>query len=128
MKVRGAGPQDAQMYADWLQSTKGNLYDPNVYKYPTCTTLVVEDSGHQVIINSFQATMMVEALAVKPGLDPQSEAQALRSLMDKWKEIAAFTGIKEIYFICADERIGRFVTKPKRGWKKVTQPVYRVKL
>ena len=126
MTVRGAGPQDAQTYADWLQSTPSNLYDPAVYQYPTCTTLVVEHKNEPVLMNSFQGTMTIESLAVRPGLSKLREAAALSELSEAWRKIAAETGIKEIYFTCADERVGQFVEG--RGWERLKTPVYRYKL
>lgn len=125
MTVRGAGPQDAQMYADWLQSTPSNLYDPAVYDYPTCLSLVVEKS-EPVLMNSSQAALIWEALAVKPGLSRLDEARALKALETAWRNIATATGIKEMYFTCADERVGKFVTK--HGWERLPHPVYRIKL
>ena len=126
MNVRGAGPQDAQNYADWLQSTPSNLYDPAVYQYPTTTTLVVEHKDEPVLMNSFQGTMTIESLAVKPGLSKLKEAAALNELFEAWQRIAAKTGIKEIYFTCADPNVGAFVEG--RGWERLKNPVYRVKL
>ena len=126
MTVRAAGPQDAQIYADWLQSTPSNLYDPAVYEYPTLTTLVVEHKNAPQLINSFQAAMVIESLAVKPGLSRLREAASLNELFKAWQTIASQTGIKEIYFTTADERIGKFVEG--RGWERLKCPVYRVKL
>lgn len=124
--VRGAEPKDAQTYADWLQATPSNLYDPAVYKYPTTVTLVVEKNDEPQLMNSFQGAMVIEALAPKPGLSPLQEARALNQLFQAWRAIAAKTGIKEIYFTTADNRVGNFVEG--RGWERLKHPVYRCKL
>jgi hypothetical protein len=96
MKVRAAEPRDSHQYPDWLQNTPGNLYDPKVYEYPTCTTLVAEDSRGPALTNSFQEILTIEALAPRPGLSPMQEAKALSKLFDAWRKIAQELGIREI--------------------------------
>jgi hypothetical protein len=130
MNVRGAGPQDAQLYADWLQATPDNLYDPTVYQYPTCVTLVVEHKEQPVLINSSHAVLMMEALAPKPGLGKLREAAALNQLFDKVKELANQLGVKEVWFGCKDASLDKFLMDEdhNRGFEKVNYPVYRFKL
>lgn len=127
ISVRAAIAADAPLYADWLQAASDiNLVDPGVYSYPTCNTLVVEKADEPILINSFQAVLVMEALAPKPGLSPMDEARALRKLFDKIEEIAHATGIKEVYFGCKDPRVDGFVTR--HGFEKLSFPVYRTKL
>jgi hypothetical protein len=130
MNVRGAGPEDAQTYADWLQSTPSNLYDPAVYKYPTTTTLAVEHKDSVVLLNSFHGVLVMEAIAHKPGLSPLRKAAALNHLFNKIKEVAATLGIKEIWFGCKDASLDEFLMDEDHayGFEKLKYPVYRFKL
>ena len=126
MIVRAAKPEDADTYVKWLQETKGNLLDQGVYQYPTCQTLVVEKAGKPELMNSFQAVLVMEALAPRPGIYPSQEARALNELFEKIKQVARDAGIKEIMFGCADERLGKFIEG--RGFERLNFPVFRFKV
>ncbi len=125
--VRPAKPEDAQMYFDWLKAASEiNLVDPAAYSYPTCNTVVIEKDGDPVLMNSFHLTLMMEALAPKPGLPPMDEARALKTLFDSVKKVAEASGVKEIWFGCSDERVIRFATR--HGIEQVKFPMLRMKL
>lgn len=127
MSVRNANPEDAATYAGWLQESEHiNLVDRGVYEYPTCNTLVVEHKEQPVLINSFHAVLVMEALAPKPGLPPLREAWALNELFERIKEIGRRLGIKEIMFGCKDERLEKFIEE--RGFEKLSFPFFRFKL
>lgn len=125
--VRAAEPRDAKNYADWLKAAEDiNLVDRSVYSYPTTNTIVVEKDGEPVLMNSFQAVLVMEALAPKPGISPMDEARALKELFEGVKRIAAGTGVKEIMFACKDPRVIKFVEK--HGGEVLSVPVLRFKL
>lgn len=125
--VRGAEPRDAKNYADWLQAAEDiNLVDRGVYSYPTTNTVVVEKDGEPVLMNSFQAVLVMEALAPKPGISPMDEARALKELFAGIKRVAEATGVKEIMFACKDSRVIKFVEK--HGGEVLSVPVLRFKL
>lgn len=126
MSIRAAQIDDAATYAAWLKEAQDiNLVDRKVYEYPTCQTLVVERDG-PVLMNSFHAVLVMEALAPKRGLTPLQEARALNELFEKVKEVAKATGIKEIMFGCKDERLAKFIEG--RGFERLSFPVFRFKL
>jgi hypothetical protein len=126
-QARSAKPDDAQMYFDWLKEASSiNLVDTEVYGYPTCNTIVVEKDEEPILINSFHAVNMMEALAPKPGLSPKDEARALRELYDAVRRIAVFTGVREIWFACIDNRLKKFIEK--QGFEQVMTPVYKIKV
>lgn len=125
--IRPAVPGDAKAYFDWLLAASGkNLVDTRVYDYPTCQTIVVEGDGEPELINSFHATITMEALAPKPGIEPKDEARALRALYTAVRAVAIGSGVREIWFTCADETLEKFILK--KGWEKVSTPVYRMKV
>lgn len=128
MSVRIAKPEDAATYTSWLfNSIDVNLLsDLEVYKYPTCQTLVVERKEQPLLMNSFHAVFVMEALAPKPGLTPLREAWALNELFEEIKAKARAAGVKEIMFGCKDERLGDFIKD--RGFERLNFPVYRYKL
>lgn len=126
-QARTAEPKDAQMYFDWLKEASSiNLVDTGVYSYPACNTIVVEADDEPVLMNSFHPVAMMEALAPKPGLSPKDEARALRELYDAVRRIAVFTGIREVWFSCIDNRLKKFIEH--QGFEQVTTPVYRIKV
>lgn len=124
--IRNAQPEDADTYASWLENTKDNLLDKDVYQYPTLQTLVVEKDGQPEIINSFHAVIVMEALAPRPGITPLAEARALNELFEKIKEVALAAGIKEVMFMCKDERLQKFIER--RGFERLNHPCYRFKV
>lgn len=127
MSVRNAKPEDAATYANWLEEAEHiNLVDRGVYEYPTTNTLVVEHKEQPLLINSFHAVLVMEALAPKPGITPLREAWALNELFEKIKETARRLGVKEIMFGCKDERLEKFIRE--RGFEKLNFPVFRFKL
>jgi len=125
--LRAAEPRDAQNYVDWLKAAADiNLVDTGVYSYPTTNTVVVEKDKQPVLMNSFQAVLVMEALAPKPGISPMDEARALKELFEGIKRVAEAAGVKEIMFACKDERVIRFVEK--HGGEKISVPVLRFKI
>lgn len=126
MTIRQAQAEDAEMYAAWLDNTKDNLLDKDVYQYPTLQTLVVEKEGKPDLINSFHAVLVMEALAPRPGITPLQEARALNELFEKVKEVARGAGIKEVMFMCKDERLQQFIER--RGFERLNHPCYRFKV
>lgn len=127
MSIRNAQPEDAAIYASWLQEAESiNLVDRGVYEYPTTQTLVVEHKEQPLLMNSFHAVLVMEALAPRPGLTPLREAWALNELFEKIKEKAKAVGVKEIMFGCKDQRLEDFIKE--RGFQKLSFPVFRYKL
>ncbi len=128
MSVRNANPEDAATYAGWLQEAEHvNLVDRKVYEYPTTQTLVVSDKqGSPLLMDSFHAVLVMEALAPRPGITPLQEARALNELFEKVKQIARDAGIKEIMFGCKDETLINFVRL--RGFEELPFAVLRYKL
>lgn len=125
--VRNVKPEDAATCASWLKEAENiNLVDRGVYEYPTTQTLVVEHKEQPLLMNSFHAVLVMEALAPRPGLTPLREAWALNELFEKIKEKARAAGVKEIMFGCKDERLEKFIKE--RGFEKLSFPVFRYKL
>lgn len=123
--IRTAEPSDAQTYMEWLKDASDiNLVDTEVYKYPTCNTVMVDKGSEPVLGNSFHLVMMLEALAPKPGIDPKDEARALRKLYEGVRNLARATGVREVWFTCVDERLHKFVEK--KGFERVNTPVFRM--
>lgn len=125
--VRAARPEDAAIYEWWLREAEDiNLVDRKVYEYPTCQTLVVEQNERPVLMNSFHAVLVMEALAPRPEITPLQEARALNELFEKVKQVARDAGIREVMFGCKDERLAKFIEG--RGFERLSFPVFRFKL
>jgi hypothetical protein len=124
MSIRAAEQRDAETYANWLTAAADiNLADPEVYKYPTCNTVVVERKGEAKLMNSFHLVLMVEALAPKPDISPMDEARALKELFGTIEEIAKASGVREVWFGCKDPRVEKFVQR--HGIEEVPYKMFR---
>lgn len=124
---RTAEPKDAPNYFDWLKAASAiNLVDTKVYEYPTCNTIVIDKGEEPVLMNSIHLVMVQEALAPKPGLEPRDEARALRELFTCIRNLALNTGIKEVWFSCADPTLEKYIER--KGFEKITVPTFRMKI
>jgi hypothetical protein len=127
IQARTAEPKDAKNYIDWLQMASDiNLVDWDVYRYPCLNTIVVDRADEPVLMNSFHPVLVMEALAPKPGLSPRDEARALVELYDAIRKVSLATGIREVMFQCADERLFPFIEK--RGFRRVNTPVFKMRV
>lgn len=124
---RTAEPKDAQNYWSWLLAASDrNLVDTKVYEYPTTNTIVVDKDNEPVLMNSFHLVLMQEALAPKPGISNKDEAIALLELFTCIHNLAEATGIKEVWFTCADPNLEQFILR--KGFEKIKTPVFRMKI
>jgi hypothetical protein len=113
-----------QQFADWALKTKDNLLDARVLFYPTTNVIVVKDeNGDPILFMPFQATVTLESLAVRPGIDPRQEALALRELFNGIKNVCQFTGVREVWFNCKDEQMIEFLKG--RGFEPLQSTVLR---
>jgi hypothetical protein len=87
---------------------------------------VVDKEGEPALMNSFQACIVMEALAPKPGISNRDEAMALKELFEGIRLIAEATGVKEVLFGCKDESLNQFVER--HGFERLSFPVFRFKL
>lgn len=118
-------PEDAKNYYDWLKAASDiNLVDTKVYQYPTCITIAVDADKEPVLMNSQHLVLQMEALAPKPGTDPKDAARALRELYNCVRNLANATGVREIFFTCADPTLEKFILR--KGFKKLKTPVYKM--
>ena len=115
----GTRQSDRDLFTKWTHSTENNLFDPKVVFYPTTNVVVVEketqdsDGGNHeiapILFTPFQAVVMLESLAPRPGLSPREMAAALSKFHEGIVNVCRVLKIREIYFICADDRIAEFV-------------------
>jgi len=126
LTVRFAEPGDSEKCAEYMSKTKGNLVDPEVFKYPTTNTLVVENGEEPELFFPFQAVLVVESLGVKPGLSAMEESKALNKAYIAIESLALNLGVREIMFLCNDETLIQFVER--RGFEKIKWTVMRRKV
>lgn len=105
---------DRDMFTEWVFGTPNNLFDQKVMFYPTTNTVVVEresEGGTQepIFFAPFQAVVMLESLAPRPGLTPREMAAALSEFHKGIVNMCRALRIREIYFVCADDTIAEFV-------------------
>lgn len=103
-----ARKEDRDLFTKWIHETPNNLWDPKVMFYPTTNVVMVENQGDPVFFAPFQAVIMLESLAPKPGLSPRMTAAALSKFIEGIVNICRQQRIREVYFICADDNLADF--------------------
>lgn len=99
---------DRDLFTKWIFSTPNNLFDQAVMFYPTTNTVIVEDGDEPVFFAPFQAVIMLESLAPKPGLPAKELAAALSAFHEGIVNVCSHMKIREIFFVCADEAVAEF--------------------
>ena len=77
-------------------------------------------------MNSVHLVLVQEALAPKPGISNKDEARALLELFTCIRNLALASGIKEVWFSCADPSLEQFILR--KGFEKISVPTFRMKL
>ena len=125
LKIKLAGAEDAAALLDWLTTTKRNLFDPNILKYPTLRTLCSYD-GQPIAYLPTQRALFLESLAVNPAASLMERAQAFRDLVKASELLASSDGIRELYMLCEDEDVLKVAEG--HGFERVPYPLVRMKL
>ncbi len=125
LKVKFAGLEDSEKLIEWLNATKGNLFDAAILKYPTLQTLCSYD-GEAIAYLPTQRALFLESLAVNPTASLMDRAQAFRDLVKNSQLVASSYGIKEIYMVCEDETVLKIAEG--HGFERIPWPVARMKL
>jgi hypothetical protein len=126
LKTRFATAEDAKEVVELLSNTNGNLYDQDILKYPSLRVLCAYNGAGPVVYLPSQCALILESLAVKPGVQPLEAAAAFRDLVKGYQPTASLLGIKEFYFICQDENV--IGLAERHGFERVSHPVLRMKL
>lgn len=123
LKMGYMRPEERETFIKWVNKTPGNLYDPGILNYPTLRVLT-SYNGEPVAFLPMQQALFLESLAVK---EPRIEnAQAFRDLVKGAEQHASSLGIRELYFLCRDERV--ISIAENHGFERVPYPLTRMKL
>ena len=125
-KLRYATPEDAPQITEWLNSTQGNLYDPDVLTYPTLRVLCAYNGNGPSVYLPAQTALVLESLAVKPGTPPIESARAFRDLVKGMELLASSLGVKELYFMCSDKNV--ISLAESHGFTRMENTCLRMKL
>ncbi|HWF03825.1 MAG TPA: hypothetical protein VHA06_09070 [Candidatus Angelobacter sp.] len=101
--------EDRDIFTEWVFNTPNNLFDQKVIFYPTTNTIMVERDGAPIFFGPFQLVVMLESLAPKPDISPREMAAALAKFHEGIVNVCRQMKLREVYFVCADERISQFV-------------------
>jgi hypothetical protein len=124
--VRPAEAKDAELFTEWAKaSAQINLFDPDVMSYPSTVTLVAHSDQPEVFM-PLQTTVTLESLAPRPGISPLTEAVALRELIHAAALMAHMAKVKELYFLCKDDRVIELAKR--HGFEELPFTTLRLKL
>jgi len=116
-----------QKYIDWLRAAEDiNLVDWKTLQYPSALHIAVEAEDEPVLITTVHPVIVIEALAPKPGVDPRTEAVALKKLYEAVRALAEQRGIAEIHFQCEDPTLAKFILG--RGFVESKPTLYKLRL
>lgn len=125
--VRFAEAKDEPQFAEWVKAAQEiNLFDPSVMSYPTTKTLCAHTDEEAKLFMPYQLTLTMESLAPKPGIAPIEEALALREIAKAINVLASQAAIREVYFLCKDERVVKFAEN--HGFEKLPYTTMRLKV
>lgn len=126
MIVRKAKAEDAQNILDWGERDKHvNLFDREVLFYPTTETVCVEN-GKPVCYLPAQIVPMIESIILNPSANLRERGIAIYKAIDGLLEQAHKDGMREAYFVCESDDMGKFAMKV--GFEKLPWPVYRIRM
>lgn len=114
------------MIADWIVQTENNGFDPQTLGYPTVQYLCSYSTDGPVAYLPTQKVTMLESIAIKPGLDLLTSAQAVRDMVKGAQLEASGHGIKEIYFLSNVPSTVEFAKN--NGFEEMPYKVLRMKL
>lgn len=109
----------------WLSTTRNNDLDPAIFRYPTLRVLCAYDGEAEAYLPT-QLAVVLESLALKPGIDAHRYVEAIRALVKGVTLNASSLGVKEIYFIATDEDVLQVALR--HGFEKIEHPVLRMRL
>jgi N-acetylglutamate synthase-like GNAT family acetyltransferase len=124
--VRKAEKKDISILVDWLIRTKNNLVDPSIFLYPLVTTLAAFVYRGLVAFLPLQITMTLESLAISPDASKIQTAAAIAQLIKMAVFTARNQGIREVYFLCADNSTAEFALH--HGFEELHHRTFRLKL
>ncbi len=120
LKLRFAAPQDA---LEWLENVPD--FDKGIMSYPSLRMLCAYN-GEPVGYLPIHKAVMLESLALKPGIGQLEGAAAMRDLVKGAELNASSDGISEIYFIGNDKSVVDIAVK--NGFEVLPWPVLRMRL
>jgi hypothetical protein len=95
--IRLAKPDEATQFTEWSLSTRQNGLDPDIANYPNLRTLTIELDGEPAIYVPIHPVLVIESVAVRPGLTPRQYITSLLQAKSTIEQIARGYGIAEIH-------------------------------
>jgi len=126
LKLRFASPEDAATLLEWLQANPENDFDKDILQYPTLQVVCAYSDEGPVAYLPVQKALVLESTARVPGISDADSAQALRDFTKAAELMASAQGIREIYFLCKDDRLAAMARG--HGYEELPWKTLRMKL
>lgn len=124
--VRGAKPEETQLFFDWAKENARGEFDPEVARFKSSITWCAYDKDGPLAFQTVQRPLMLESLAPRPGATNLQIASALRELTQNAVSQASIIGAGEIYFLGSSDDTNKFATN--NIFEEVPMKVFRLKL
>ena len=126
LKLRWANPEEAKQILEWLTRNPQNHFDPGILDYKTVQVLCSYD-GEPECYMPIHRVLMMESIAPRPGASELNIAQSLRDFTKACELVASAQGIREIYFLGGDGKVGS-MSLGGHGFEELPLKVFRMKL
>jgi hypothetical protein len=124
--VRPVTEKDIPTIKAYQNGTPNNLYDADVFSYPTSFALAAYNKTGPIVYVPIQQPFFMEALGIRPGLDAVDTAVALKELTQALVTLAHTKGVGEIYMLCKEESTIAFAER--QCFERMPWPAFRIKL
>lgn len=127
--ARLAELSEAPLVVEWThQNRDKNLYDPEVFQYNSTRIMAVDKGDELQGFLPFQATIMTESLAPKPGVSKRVVAAVLKTAIHQIARWAKSAGMGEIYFLSRPSDVETREYAKAHGYAESDLIVMRLKL
>lgn len=129
LKLRGIRKDDIPQVVKWLNANPLNSYDPRILDYPTLKIFTSYGDNGNVCHLPIHQVYMMESIARNPEESDLNVAQALRDLTKATELAADAAGIREVYFLGGEGKVGAMAASAKdHSFEELPYKVYRMRL
>jgi hypothetical protein len=126
VKTRQLIETDIKLFGEWLYLNRElNRFDPDIFTYGSTRVIAVAEDDDPVMFVPYQIVILMESVAPNPRASPMKRALALKQFQAYLIDLAAASGIGEIYFVATDKDMESIAKR--HGYEEVEGTLLRLK-